>query len=120
VAGGEERHLIELTRYTSIAGVPPFSLGLTTPPTPASFPPSGPTGRARAAALIADAVIRDRRRVLCCGGFIEGTNGLPAGFVTLPFVIGARGVESAFPVMLSLEERSFIQRSMGEDASKIG
>jgi len=119
VAGGEdEKELLELRRYTVAAGIP---LALLTDALKAgcvngdrSIRPPSPGGEvslASAAALIADAVLRDRRRVLCCGVFAEAARGLPALFATLPAIIGRHGCEEIFPAPLTLEERSFLQRA---------
>jgi len=117
VAGTEEPRLIELHRHTVIAGIPAAIIA--SPEHQASVRRSvaagdgpGSSGRAAAAAVLADAVLRDRRRILCCGSHLDGAHGLPSGFVTMPAIVGARGVEGIFPVMLDLEERSFVERSV--------
>jgi malate dehydrogenase len=123
VGGEDEPDLVELRRYTVAAGIPVEALERALKPEPEerdrwsrpAAPNAPPAARgldatARAAALIADAVLRDRRRVLCCGVFAEATHGLPTIFATLPAIIGRHGCEDIFPASLTLEERSFLQR----------
>lgn len=120
VIGDEAPALRLLPRYAVLSGIPlrtlPAAASGAAPELPAisEIAPveswAAATGRAEAAALIADAVLRDRRRILSCGVHVEGAYGLPTCFVTHPAVIGARGVEEIFPVSLTLEERSFLQQ----------
>ncbi len=120
VIGDEAPALRLLPRYAVLSGIPLRSLpagrsdGAPELPAISEIAPveswAAAAGRAEAAALIADAVLRDRRRILSCGVHVEGAHGLPTCFVTHPAVVGARGVEEIFPVSLTLEERSFLQR----------
>jgi hypothetical protein len=120
VGGEEERDLMELGRYTMAAGNPVQTLRGAMMggsegrdrSTPSPFRSSA-SSVARAAALIADAVVRDRRRVLCCGVQAEAARGLPAIFATIPAIIGRHGREEIFPAPLTIEERSFLQRFAG-------
>jgi malate dehydrogenase len=120
VGGEEERDLMELRRYTTAAGIPLQALNGAIRGGPEerdrSIPPPSPgsaASLARATALIADAVVRDRRRVLCCGVHAEASRGLPAIFATIPAIIGRHGREEIFPAPLTIEERSFLQRFAG-------
>ena len=114
--GDEPPDLRPLARYLKVAGIPVASLRPVDPAhdrgEPWLLPARPETCRfqsARAAALLADAVISDRRRVLSCGAWLEGEAGLPSCLATHPVIVGARGVEEIFPVALTLEERSFLQ-----------
>lgn len=66
---------------------------------------------AAAATTLALAVTEDRRQVLCCGCWVEGSYGIPGAFVTAPVPVGLRGAEEPIPLRLTLEERSLLQRA---------
>ena len=120
VIGDEAPALRLLSRYAVLSGIPLTSLAADGADGPQDLPAmsevtsiastAAAAGRGEAAALIADAVLRDRRRILCCGVRMEGVSGLPGCFLTHPAVIGARGVEEIFTVPLTLDERTFLQR----------
>jgi len=117
VIGGDEAgpHAgqIPLRRYATAAGIPASALqflreeDLQATRRHDEFPEAA---LAAAGAALALAVLRDSRRVVCCGGWVEGSFGLPGGFVSLPFPVGARGVEEPLALRLTLEERSLLQR----------
>ncbi|MBI3450332.1 MAG: hypothetical protein HY049_15635 [Acidobacteria bacterium] len=123
VAGGDAPDLVELKRYTAIAGIParildgdPATEEVGAPRDGSRGPERSPTslsGRAWAASLLAGAVITDTRRVVCCGVFAEGSLGMAPLFGTLPAIVGRNGCEEIFPAALTLEERSFVQRAAG-------
>lgn len=116
VIGDEPPDLMPLVHLLTVAGIPlgqlPGSISMKELGDPWRLPAREETRRfqaARAAALIAGAVIADRRKVYCCGVWIEGEAGLPACMVTHPVLVGARGVEEIFPVTLTMEERTYLQ-----------
>jgi len=109
VVGDEEPLLAELPRYSAVAGIPAVHAGAGARSGPVA--PPGAAAHAAAIGAVAEAVLRDRRRVLCCGALIEAGHGLPTCFATFPLVVGARGVERIFPISLTLDERAFLQRA---------
>jgi len=123
VAGGDDPELVELRRYTTIAGIPARLLagdvlaldaGAQRPrERPDGTPVSSLAERAWAASLLAGAVVTDRRRIVCCGVSAEGSLGMAPLFGTLPAILGRNGCEGIFPAALTLEERSFVQRVAG-------
>lgn len=106
---GPAAGLQAVTRLAVVSGIPARELHQARAIEP---PPreSSPAQQAAAAAALACAVIRDTRAVFCCGGWVEGRFGLPGGFVTLPYPVGARGVEPPLAIPLNLEERALLQR----------
>jgi malate dehydrogenase len=78
---------------------------------------AGRAGSEQAAAvLLADAVLHDRRRVLCCGSLSPSGIGLPESVLTMPALVGAGGIIGLLPLRLSLDERLFLNRTRPEDA----
>jgi len=95
-------------RYAAVGGIPLDQLlGVRDPS--AQAPPEGevPDGAlAASAAALVRAILLDKRQVLCCGAWVEGAFGVPGGYVTAPFRVGARGAEEPLPLRLTLEERA--------------
>lgn len=132
VVGDEGALLRPLVRYEVVGGIPAAMLvpardrnddGRTSSvrlPDVREHAGARPLPAARAAAILADAVLRDRRRVLSCGVHVEGAHGLPSAFATLPVIVGAGGLEGLFPLTLTLEDRSFLLRAIEriEEASR--
>jgi malate dehydrogenase len=67
---------------------------------------------AAAVVEMAQAVLRDEKRVLPCSVFLEGEYGLNDVYLGVPAMLGARGVERVFEVDLSLEERAMLAASV--------
>ncbi len=102
-----------LWRYATVAGIPIDELVGAHDPSTAD-PQSGEvsdTLLAASAAALARAILLDRRLVLCCTGWADGPFGIPGGYVTAPFRVGARGVEEPLPVRLTVEERALLIRA---------
>lgn len=101
-----------LDRYVTVAGIPARELG--EPPAGGSAAtgpvPAGETALVSAVAVLARAVIEDRREVLSCACWVQDALGIPGGFVCAPVRIGARGAEEPLALRLTLEERAFLQR----------
>lgn len=117
IGGDEPSSIRHLERYTAVGGIPISDLG----GRPALAGMTAGRGGVPAGALvgaaveIARAVLRDSRKVLCCGGWAEGAYGLEGTYVSAPFRVGARGAEAPLPLALTLEERSLLQRAGGQD-----
>jgi malate dehydrogenase len=61
---------------------------------------------------MAEAYLRDKKRVLPCSALLEGQYGVKGLFVGVPVVIGAGGVERVLEVELNDDERAMLQRSV--------
>ncbi len=64
-----------------------------------------------AVAKMAEAILRDKKRVLPCSAYLEGEYGLSDIYFGVPVKLGAGGVEKVIEVELTEEERSFLNRS---------
>ena len=65
---------------------------------------------ASSAIQMAEAYLKDKRRVLPCAAFLRGEYGINGLYVGVPCIIGARGVERVVEIKLTPDERAmFIQ-----------
>jgi malate dehydrogenase len=67
---------------------------------------------ASSAIQMAEAYIRDKRRVLPCAAFLNGEYGVKGMCVGVPVVIGANGVERIVEIDLNAAERAMFQKSV--------
>ena len=126
VLGGHGDDMVPLLRYSSVAGVPLTRL-LDKARLDAivertrkgggeivALLGTGSAFYAPAAAAIsmAEAYLRDKKRVLPCSALLEGQYGVKGLFVGVPVVIGAGGVERVLEVELNDDERAMLQRSV--------
>jgi len=65
-----------------------------------------------AAVEMAEAVLRDSRRVLPCAAYLEGEFGIDGYFLGVPCVLGAGGVERIIEFPLIEEERAALAKSV--------
>ena len=66
---------------------------------------------ATAAIEMAEAYIKDQKRVLPCAAFLNGQYGVKGMYVGVPVIIGSRGVERIVEISLSKPEMSQFQKS---------
>ena len=66
---------------------------------------------ATAAIEMAEAYLRDQKRVLPCAAFLSGQYGIKGIYVGVPVIIGAKGVEKVVEISLSKSEMSQFQKS---------
>ncbi|MCC6546950.1 malate dehydrogenase [Candidatus Sumerlaeota bacterium] len=64
-----------------------------------------------AAVQMAEAIIRDKKRVVPCAALLEGEYGINGLFIGVPIVIGANGVEKILEVSLTNDERAALNKS---------
>src|SRR5512133_286343 len=67
---------------------------------------------ANAAIAMAEAYLRDKKRVLPCSALLDGQYGVKGLFVGVPVVIGAGGVERVLEVDLNDDERAMLAKSV--------
>jgi len=67
---------------------------------------------ALAAIEMAEAILRDKKRVLACAALLEGEYGVNGLYVGVPCVLGAGGVERIIEVALDSEERALFDASV--------
>jgi malate dehydrogenase len=67
---------------------------------------------ALSATEMAEAFLRDKKRVLACACLLEGEYGVDGLYVGVPCVLGAGGVERVLEVEMSAEERKLFDASV--------
>jgi malate dehydrogenase len=66
---------------------------------------------ATSAIAMAEAYIKDKRRVLPCAALLEGEYGVRGYYMGVPCLIGARGVEKVFEIELTPDEKAMFDKS---------
>jgi malate dehydrogenase len=126
VLGGHGDDMVPLLRYSSINGVPLTKM-IEKPRLDAIVDRTRKGGGeivallgtgsafyapAASAIAMAEAYLRDKKRVLPCSALLEGQYGVKGLFVGVPVVIGAGGVERVLEVDLNDEEKAMLARSV--------
>jgi malate dehydrogenase len=126
VLGGHGDTMVPLTRYCTVAGVPVSQLmgqdkidaivertkgaggevvGLLK--TGSAF-----VSPALSAVQMAEAILKDKKRVLACAALLEGEYGVDGLYVGVPCVLGAGGLERVIEVELDADERKQFDASV--------
>jgi malate dehydrogenase len=66
---------------------------------------------AAATVQMAEAIARDKKRVLPCSAWLDGEYGMKGLFLGVPCKLGRRGLEGVIEVQLTGEERAALERS---------
>ena len=125
VLGGHGASMVPLARYCSVGGIPLTSLlpaerieaiidrtrkggaeivnYLKTGS--ASFAPSA------SAVQMAEAILKDQKRVLPCAAYLEGEYGYEGIYLGVPVLLGSGGVEKVFEIELTGDEKAQLDRS---------
>ncbi|HXW52305.1 MAG TPA: malate dehydrogenase [Candidatus Acidoferrales bacterium] len=125
VLGGHGDQMVPLPRYSTVAGVPITELmdAATIERLVKRTAGGGgeivallKTGSAyyapsRAIAEMVDAILKNKHKILPCAVYLQGEFGIRDLFVGVPCKLGAKGLESIFPVKLTAEEERALQRS---------
>jgi malate dehydrogenase len=64
-----------------------------------------------AAVQMAEAILKDKKRVLPCAAYLEGEYGVSGIYLGVPIVLGAGGVEKVLEIPLTSDERMALQKS---------
>ncbi len=131
VLGGHGDTMVPLARYSTVAGVPLpdlVKMGWTTQEKLDSIVQRTRDGGAEIVGLLktgsafyapaasaiemAEAFLKDQKRVLPCAAYVKGAFGLDGIYVGVPTVIGAGGVERLVEIRLSPEENAMFQKSV--------
>jgi malate dehydrogenase len=125
VLGGHGDDMVPLVSYTTISGIPVTQFiprerldaivqrtrdgGIEI----VNYLKTGSAYYAPSAAAIqmAEAILRDKKRVLPCSAWLEGEFGLRDEFVGVPVVLGANGIEKIIEVSLTDEEFAALRQS---------
>jgi len=127
VLGGHGDTMVPLPRYSTVAGIPlPDLLPQDKIDAIVKRTANGgaeivsllKTGSAyyapsAAAVEMAEAIIKDKKKILPCAAYLEGEYGINGLFVGVPVKLGERGIEEIIQINLTTEERSALHRSAG-------
>jgi malate dehydrogenase len=131
VLGGHGDTMVPLPRYSTVAGIPLpdlVKMGWTsqerldkiiqrTRDGGAEIVNLLKTGSAfyapaASAIVMADAYLKDKKRVMPCAAYLNGQYGLKDIYVGVPVVIGAKGVERVVEIHLDRDERVMFDKSV--------
>jgi malate dehydrogenase len=125
VLGGHGDTMVPLPRYTTVGGIPITQLMSDERIEAISARTAGGGGEivkllergsafyapGSAAAIMAEAVLNDRRRVIPASCHLTGQYGLEDVYIGVPCILGANGVETIFELELSDAELESLQGS---------
>ena len=125
VLGGHGDTMVPLPRYTTVGGIPITQLISEERIQAISERTAGGGGEivkllergsafyapGSAAAIMAEAVLNDRRRVIPASCYLTGQYGLNDVYIGVPCILGANGVEQIFELELSDSELESLQGS---------
>src|ERR1700689_2861542 len=125
VLGGHGDDMVPLARYSTVAGIPlPELLSkerldaiiTRTRRGGAEIVNLLKTGSAyyapsAAAVEMAEAILKDKHKILPCAVYLEGEYGINGLFVGVPVKLGARGVERIIEIKLTSEEKAALDKS---------
>ena len=145
VLGGHGDTMVPLTRYSTVAGIPVrdlIKMGWTTQEKIDAICTRTANGGgeivkllekgsafyapAASAIAMAEAYLKDKKRVFPCAVKLNGEYGLSDLYVGVPVVIGAKGVERIVEIELEPEEKAAFEKSCAavkkllEDFKKLG
>jgi malate dehydrogenase len=64
-----------------------------------------------AAVEMAEAILKDKKKVLPCAAYLEGEYGIHDLFVGVPVKLGARGIEQIYEIKLTPDEQAMLKKS---------
>ncbi|MDD9921568.1 MAG: malate dehydrogenase [Boseongicola sp.] len=131
VLGGHGDTMVPLTRYSTVAGIPLpdlVDMGWTTQEKLDAIVQRTRDGGAEIVGLLgngsayyapatsaiemAEAFLKDQKRLLPCAAYVDGALGLNGMYVGVPTVIGAGGIERVVDIKLSKAEQSMFDKSV--------
>ncbi len=132
VLGGHGDTMVPLTRYSTVGGIPLpdlVKMGWTTQDKMDAIVQRTRDGGAEIVGLLktgsafyapatsaiemAEAYLKDQKRVLPCAAYVDGALGLDGFYVGVPTVIGAGGIERVIDIQLSKDEQKMFDSSVG-------
>ncbi|MNC31532.1 malate dehydrogenase [compost metagenome] len=125
VLGGHGDDMVPLVRYSSVSGIPIESLipskrmaeiverTRTGGGEIVSLLGNGSAYYAPAASLVqmAEAILKDKKRIIPVIAFLEGEYGYDGLFLGIPALLGADGIEKIYELELTAEEKAALDRS---------
>jgi malate dehydrogenase len=131
VLGGHGDTMVPLVRYSTVAGIPLpdlVGMGWTTQDRMDQIVQRTRDGGAEIVGLLktgsafyapatsaiemAEAFLKDQKRVLPCAAFCQGEYGLDGMYVGVPTVIGAGGIEKIIDITLNADEQAMFDKSV--------
>jgi len=126
VLGGHGDTMVPLPRYAQVAGIPVAKLLSHEKIAEISKRTQNAGGEvvnllktgsafvspAASALEMAEAILKDKKRVLACACYLEGEYGVSGFYVGVPCVLGAGGVERVLEVQLDPDERKLFDASV--------
>ncbi len=131
VLGGHGDTMVPLARYSTVAGIPLpdlVKMGWTTQDKLDAIIQRTRDGGAEIVGLLktgsafyapatsaiemAEAYLKDQKRVLPCAAYVKGAYGLNGLYVGVPTVIGAGGIEKVIDIKLDKDEQAMFDKSV--------
>lgn len=131
VLGGHGDTMVPLARYSTVAGIPLpdlIKMGWTTQEKLDNIIQRTRDGGAEIVGLLktgsafyapatsaiemAEAYLKDKKRVLPCAAYVKGAYGLDGLYVGVPTVIGAGGIEHVVAINLNPAEQAMMEKSI--------
>ena len=132
VLGGHGDTMVPLVRYSAVAGIPVpdlIKMGWSSDARIADIVQRTRDGGAEIVGLLktgsafyapassaiemADAYLKDKKRLLPCAAYVDGAYGLDGLYVGVPVIIGAGGVERIVEIDLNADEQAMFDKSVG-------
>jgi malate dehydrogenase len=132
VLGGHGDTMVPLVRYSTVAGIPLpdlVKMGWTTQDKLDAIVQRTRDGGAEIVGLLktgsafyapatsaiamAEAYLKDKKRLLACAAWCDGVYGLQDTYVGVPVVMGAGGVERIVEIELNSDEKAMFDHSVG-------
>ena len=132
VLGGHGDTMVPLVRYSAVAGIPVpdlIKMGWSSDVRIAEIVQRTRDGGAEIVGLLktgsafyapassaiemADAYLKDKKRLLPCAAYVDGAYGLDGLYVGVPVIIGAGGVERIVEIDLNADEQAMFDKSVG-------
>jgi malate dehydrogenase len=131
VLGGHGDTMVPLARYSTVAGIPLpdlVKMGWTTQAKLDSIIQRTRDGGAEIVGLLktgsafyapaasaiemAEAYLKDQKRLLPCAAYVDGAFGLKDMYVGVPVILGAGGVERLVEIQMTEDENAMFQKSV--------
>ena len=131
VLGGHGDSMVPLVRYSAVAGIPVpdlIAMGWTSQKNIDAIVQRTRDGGAEIVGLLksgsafyapassaiemAEAYLKDKKRVLPCAAYVDGAYGLDGLYVGVPVVLGGGGVERVVAIDLNAEEQKMFDHSV--------
>lgn len=133
VLGGHGDSMVPLIRYSTVSGIPISELlpekkidelvtrarngGIEI----VNYLKTGSAYYAPSSAAVemADAIVKNRKRILPCAAWLEGEYGLDGVFCGVPVKLGSKGIEQIIELKLTAKEAAALKKSADEVAAVI-